>query len=173
MAMTLTEKARRFALRAHGDQKYGARPYSVHLDAVAELARPYGEVCEAVAFLHDVLEDTPTEPADLIVSFGSDITGAVYFVTDPEGKNRKERKAKLHRRLGGLKLVGGLGRFSEAALIVKACDRLANVRECSKGNPKLFKMYAKEHEEFRRAVYRPGLCEEIWTELDALMGEKS
>ena len=170
MALTLPEKARKFAVRAHGDQKYGVFPYSVHLDAVAALAKSFGPVCEAVAFLHDVVEDTSTQPSEILGVFGSDVASAVYFLTDPEGVNRRERKEKLHRRLAGLDPKGKTARYASLVLIVKACDRLANLRECSKGNPGLFKMYAREHKAFRDTAYRPGLCDEIWTEIDSLMG---
>jgi (p)ppGpp synthase/HD superfamily hydrolase len=53
-------KAKEFAIIAHGDQKYGEHPYSVHVDEVAHIASEYGELDEAVAFLHDVVEDTET-----------------------------------------------------------------------------------------------------------------
>ena len=38
------ENARGFAIDAHADQLYGSKPYSVHLDAVAAIAAPYGEL---------------------------------------------------------------------------------------------------------------------------------
>ncbi|GAD31443.1 HD domain protein [Photobacterium leiognathi lrivu.4.1] len=33
-------------------------------------------------------------------------------------------------------------------------------------------MYQAEHEAFKHAVYRPGLCDEIWDELDSLIHAK-
>ncbi|MFA6234650.1 MAG: hypothetical protein WC824_10770, partial [Bacteroidota bacterium] len=56
-------KAREFAIKAHGDQKYGDQPYVVHLDAVKDLVLGYN--CDNLrratdgAFLHDILEDCP------------------------------------------------------------------------------------------------------------------
>jgi len=57
------------------------------------------------------------------------------------------------------------------ALVVKAADRLANLRESSKpGSEKQLAKYRGEHPEFRKAVYRPGLCEPVWAEIDAAVG---
>ena len=54
----MLDQARAFALAAHGDQMYGARPYSFHLDAVVRLLSPYGIEAQVIGYLHDVVEDT-------------------------------------------------------------------------------------------------------------------
>ncbi|RJQ25427.1 HD domain-containing protein [Candidatus Parcubacteria bacterium] len=169
---SLALKAREFAVKAHGSQMYGDLPYSAHLDAVASLARPYGLTCEAIAYLHDVAEDTDTDHYDIWCEFGDPIAACVYLVTDPvttPGANRKVRKALANAKLNDVRIVG---RYPEV-LIVKACDRLANMLSCSQperfgGNPGLFKMYAREYEAFRAACWTPGLCDSIWAELDQL-----
>ena len=46
-------------LEVHGDQRYGSRPYHAHLDALAELVKEHGEEAQVLAYLHDVVEDTP------------------------------------------------------------------------------------------------------------------
>ena len=51
---SLEREARDYAIAAHGDQKYGEHPYVGHLDAVAEIVRPDGELAVAVAYLHDL-----------------------------------------------------------------------------------------------------------------------
>lgn len=51
-------RARTFAIEAHGEQRYGDQPYSVHLDAVAGLLEPYGADAQMIGYLHDVVEDT-------------------------------------------------------------------------------------------------------------------
>jgi len=60
-------KAREFAVKAHGDQMYGKFKYSYHLDQVkSELMKlehsgwDVHEDAYVVAYLHDVLEDTDT-----------------------------------------------------------------------------------------------------------------
>ena len=60
---------------------------------------------------------------------------------------------------------------SELALVVKAADRLANVRACIADRKRdLLDVYRDEQEAFRRAAFRPGLCDALWTELDAALG---
>ena len=56
---------------------------------------------------------------------------------------------------------------AEIALVVKACDRLANMTACvAEGNARLLAMYRKEHAVFRASAHRKGLCDSIWVELD-------
>lgn len=155
--------ARAFAVEAHGEQMYGRHRYSHHLDAVAELARPYGDDAEATAYLHDVKEDVAGMSLDALRErFGSEVSDAVDLLSDPPGATRKERKAKAYARLAVTQ--------NRLALIVKPCDRLANMRACvADGNERLLEVYRSEHSTFRAAAYRPGLCDEIWTELDELV----
>jgi (p)ppGpp synthase/HD superfamily hydrolase len=63
----VNSKAREFAIKAHGEQKYGEFPYSVHLDEVATIAKPYGESAEIVAYLHDVIEDTSVTKKERLI----------------------------------------------------------------------------------------------------------
>jgi (p)ppGpp synthase/HD superfamily hydrolase len=163
--------ARTFAIAAHGDQRYGARPYAFHLAAVVAIAEEAGAgdlTIVAVAWLHDVLEDTSVEEAALRERFGEEVAAAVALVTDPEGADRRARKEALHRRLAALDHGDSSAR---AALLVKAADRLANARASQADSPRLLSMYRREHPEFRRAVHRSGLCDEIWAELDRILGD--
>jgi (p)ppGpp synthase/HD superfamily hydrolase len=160
-------EARNFATFAHEGQKYGDKPYTVHLEQVADLARPFGDEAQVAAWLHDVLEDTDTTEEQLQELFGRPTAAVVKFLSDPPGRNRKTRKALLYERLA---------RFSEFAeegivLLVKLCDRLANVRNCvATNNQGLLKMYRREHPTFRVAVYRKGSQpEDYWNELDQLL----
>jgi hypothetical protein len=52
------QRAREFALQAHGNQRYGSHPYSYHLDAVADLLAPFGDEAQIAAYLHDTGEHT-------------------------------------------------------------------------------------------------------------------
>lgn len=141
---------------------YGQHRYSHHLDAVAELARTYGDDAEAAAYLHDVKEDVAGMSLDALRErFGSEVAEAVDLLSDPQGATRKERKAKAYARLAVTQ--------NRLALIVKPCDRLANMRACvADGNESLLEVYRSEHPTFRAAAYRPGMCDEIWAELDEL-----
>jgi (p)ppGpp synthase/HD superfamily hydrolase len=155
--------AREFAIAAHGNQMYGVHPYSVHLDAVASIARKYGETAEVVAYLHDVVEDTEVKLEEIEVKFGCLISKCVSILTDEPGQNRKKRKSKTYAKMA---LVKG---EESLALLVKAADRLANMRASISGNNyNLVEMYKSEYPAFKSSVYRKYLCEEIWRELDLL-----
>lgn len=55
------ETARGIALEAHQGQKYGDLPYAVHVLDVAAMLAPLGPRFQALAYVHDVLEDTDYE----------------------------------------------------------------------------------------------------------------
>lgn len=166
----LVSRARAWAIEKHGDQKYGkgdgARPYAYHLAAVAELAAPYGELAEAVAWLHDTIEDASVTEGEVAAEFGARVARLVVLLTDPPGRNKQEQKMERNRVLAG---VHG---DEVPALIVKACDRLANLRESNKPgaeNEKKLEKYRNEHPEFRKAARRAGLCDPLWEEIDRII----
>ncbi len=155
----MVKKARQFALQAHGKQMYGDRPYSYHLDAVASLLKPYGATAMVVGYLHDTVEDTSVT-VDLITDrFGSRIARCVDLVSDPPGRNRRERKIQAYARLASVDPKSA----DALALIVKTADRLANLQACTNGdNQEKLAMYLAEHDAFVEAVFRPGLCDDLW-----------
>jgi guanosine-3',5'-bis(diphosphate) 3'-pyrophosphohydrolase len=164
----MLDKARSFAIAAHGDQKYGEQPYAYHLDAVVALLAPFGEQAQIVGYLHDVVEDTEVSEALVQASFGEHVASCVSLLTDEPGVNRKERKAKTYAKLAQ---VSGP---TELALVVKAADRLANVRACVNDRKRsLWEIYRSEHPTFKHAAYRAGLCEPLWSELDLLLSESA
>lgn len=158
--------AKAFARARHAGQRYGEFPYHVHLDDVERLAQPFGTNAMVVAQLHDVLEDTTTNVDELILDFGEKIALSVSYLTDPIGCDRAERKRQINQRFCKL---DESDEAAKLALIVKACDRLANVKACRLFHPEKFAQYRREHPEFRKAAYRHGLCEMIWWELDMLI----
>ncbi len=87
-------------------------------------------------------------------------------MTDPRRPNREERKRALNQRLIVLDITD---EAAWLALVVKTCDRLANVIASSEHSPIRFEQYQREHGGFRVAVYRPGLCDNLWQELDGLI----
>jgi len=155
-------RAKEFAAKAHKDQMYGDFPYTKHLNMVATLVEPFGENCQVLAHLHDILEDTDTTQKEISDLFGEYIASCVDMISDCEGKNRKERKRKTYEKLSNIS--------NNDVLIVKTCDRLANVLSCHDNEEySLLKMYQKEHEEFKKAVYREGLCDDLWNSLDCII----
>ena len=162
--MNMINKARQFAVERHGNQCYANQPYSVHLDAVAELAEEFGENAVIVAYLHDVVEDTPTSIEEIQSQFSDFIASCVAIVTDEPGETRKLRKAKTYKKMAAVK--GEL----ELALVVKAADRLANLKaSVANKSAKHLNMYQSEHDSFRKSAYRPGLCEHLWNEMDEIV----
>lgn len=165
MTTPLAAQARAFAVAAHADQMYGQHPYVHHLDAVASIAEPFGETAVVAAYLHDTVEDTAATKQQIDELFGTVVAECVALLTDQAGADRAERKRKTYAKLG--QVQGQL----EVALIVKAADRLANVRACVQDrNERLLTVYRNEHAMFRQAAYRPGLCDAIWNELDVAIG---
>ncbi|WP_418128262.1 HD domain-containing protein [Variovorax sp. 375MFSha3.1] len=170
--MTITSQtpdaARAYAVEMHGDQKYGTHPYVHHLDAVAALLQPYGDKARVVGYLHDVVEDTAATVADVRSRFGDLVASCVALLTDAPGANRKERKARTYAALAEVK------GDEELALLVKAADRLANVRACvADGQRALWDTYHGEHPTFRAAAFRAGQCDALWSELDTLLSPSS
>ena len=160
----MLQTSREFAIQAHSHQKYGSQPYVAHLDAVVSHLINYGEEAQIVGYLHDVIEDTDIQYNDIKNSFNTFIADCVSSISDEAGNNRKERKQKTYAKL---KAISGK---LEVVLIVKAADRLANLQACVQdNNAKLFSMYQKEHPDFYSAVYREGLCDDIWEEIELIL----
>jgi (p)ppGpp synthase/HD superfamily hydrolase len=161
-------RARAFAVAAHGEQLYGDQPYVIHLDAVAELLKPYGENAQIVGFLHDVAEDTSVTLESVRQDFGDHVAECVALVTDESGENRKERKAKTNAKLSRV------GSALHLALIVKAADRLANLRaSAAESTGSKLGKYCREHPAFKEAAYRVGLCNDLWSEMDQILSRRS
>jgi (p)ppGpp synthase/HD superfamily hydrolase len=177
------EKARNFAIEAHGVQSYDDKPYVTHLDDVCEVLRKH-RVClwnaefeSVVAYLHDVVEDTTAN----ITGFGPQICAAVDFCTDRGGKNRRTRKEATRAYWLAILSRYGMSENPEdrtaelelpvwlaSAVRVKVADRLANIIRSL--DQDLFGMYRKEAEEFKKTLYIPGLCDSMWRAYDTFMG---
>ena len=162
-AGALVAAARRLALAAHGDQRYGQAPYRVHLEHVVSVVEryPHNEVMRASAWLHDVVEDTQTTLDEVRSAVGDEVAAIVAAVTDEPGASRVERKAATYRKLAA---------SSAAARAVKLADRIANLEASARdGREDLRAMYRSEHDAFRSALQRPGEHEAQWTALEVLV----
>lgn len=159
-------RAAEMARKAHGDQRYGLgykNYFEAHVLEVASICEPFGDDAVIAALLHDVVEDTKITAAEIEARFGAQIAGYVALLTDSPGKNRKERKAATYARLEASEDL--------VPLVVKAADRLANIRACvNTANLGLFEMYRAEHPAFVSAVWRSrfehGKTGEIWDAID-------
>lgn len=87
---SLAARAEWFAIRAHGDQKRKGSgvAYVSHPINVAHILRdlyPDDPNLEVAGFLHDVVEDTPIEIAEIERRFGHDVAYLVWGVTLRDG----------------------------------------------------------------------------------------
>lgn len=150
--------AREIALRHHGDQRYGDKPYGYHLEQVAAVLTRFGlgtPELLAAAWLHDVIEDTGATAADLaIAGIPARVIALVEAVTDEPGATRDERKAKTYPKTAALR----------DAVAIKLADRIANVEAGGKVTK-----YAREQPAFRAGLHNPahGL-DALWRHLDTL-----
>lgn len=140
--MSLEQKAREFAIRAHKGQtrKYTGFPYIEHPEAVVEIVRsvPHTEEMLAAAWLHDVVEDCGVSIFEIREEFGDITANLVDWLTDvskPEDGNRAKRK--------NLDLLHTMEAPPEAKTI-KLADLIDNTKSIVKYDPDFAKVYLKE-----------------------------
>ena len=140
----LINRARKFAIQAHGDQKrkYTGNPYWYHLRDVANIVRTAGLPDEAIAaaWLHDTVEDTPVTIDQVKDEFGDHIANLVDQLTDvskPEDGNRAARK-KIDRE----HYIGA----DPMAQSIKLADLINNTADITQNDPKFAKVYVAEKE---------------------------
>ncbi len=129
--MSLIDTARQFAEIAHaGQTRKGpeAAPYTEHLAEVAALVARFGgsEAAVCAAWLHDTIEDCPTQPEDLRAQFGDAVAALVLELTDDKSLSKERRKE--------LQVANASHKSPEAAL-VKICDKLSNIRAVAEAPP--------------------------------------
>lgn len=124
-------EAHSFAAVAHAGQlDKGGQPYIRHLERVANLALARAgharlvdglpvdpQAVMMIALLHDVVEDTPRTPADLVAAgFPEPIVAAVRILTKPPARTA------YSERIGQVIAAGDL-----AAILVKMSDNEDNL----------------------------------------------
>lgn len=164
--MTNLERALLVAEKAHANQSYDIYPYIYHVKQVVKIAQDLGfddNILVACA-LHDTLEDSELSYNDIKKAFGAEVAEIVYCVTDELGRNRTERKFKTYPKI----------KANWKAVIVKICDRIANISQSSKYNQSLFEMYRKEHDLFCSSLmskdHNHDLTNIAWKELSNVTG---
>jgi (p)ppGpp synthase/HD superfamily hydrolase len=169
--VTLVNRAREYAIKMHGDQKYGEEPYSVHLEDVETVLIEFNHVSSvlrAAAWLHDLEDIFKLDTPELRQKFSEEFhrafdNGLLYViveaVTSEPGKNRKERNKATYQKI--IKI--------EEAIIVKLADRIANGRRSKANDPGKYAMYKKEYPEFRATLFTGSIDTwPMWSELDRL-----
>lgn len=174
-------KSRLFASKAHkiaGDM-YDGHEYTYHLDGVFQSfvkfpPNPYPDfgiskedmeqMIGDVLYMHDTIEDTAITQRDIEFEFNRITSYAVSNMTNIEGKTRKETIALTNQKYST---------FNTAipdqyiALVGKPYDRYSNFENAVReGKTNKAQMYFDEYPAFKKAVYREGIADEIWSELD-------
>jgi (p)ppGpp synthase/HD superfamily hydrolase len=160
---TYTERdyreARMVAVKAHGTQAYDEfYPYKKHLDDVVAVLKRFGFSGKYIVagYTHDIIEDTELSYSKVKRLFGYDVAEMVYCVTDEQGRNRKEKKAKTLPKTAS----------NPDAIILKLADRIANIEHGGK-----IDMYTKEYLEFKTFLYgpSPASAKDMWLHLEKLL----
>lgn len=122
------EQAYLFAKHAHGAQtRYTGEPYITHPIAVAHILAQMRMDPQTLiaAILHDVVEDTPIEKAEIDKKFGKevgDLVDGVTKLTQIHFENYAQAQAENFRKMV-MAMVSDI-----RVILVKLCDRLHNMR---------------------------------------------
>jgi (p)ppGpp synthase/HD superfamily hydrolase len=129
----LLAKAIQFAVAAHGEQKrkYTGEPYVTHPLAVMKIVQEVPHTTEMLvaAVLHDVVEDTPVELAEI-----KQVDG-LTDVSKPEDGNRAFRKA--------IDRAHSAEQPAEVQTI-KLADLIHNTASIEEHDPGFYKVYKEE-----------------------------
>lgn len=139
----LAARARRYAERAHNAidhrRKYSGRPYTEHLERVAARVAALTDdpAAVAAAWLHDVVEDTPSTHAEIEREFGTRVAELVHALTDVDKAfgNRATRKAEDRARLAEAPAL---------AHTVKLADLLDNAEDIAQNDPHFARVFLGE-----------------------------
>jgi (p)ppGpp synthase/HD superfamily hydrolase len=167
----LEPKAIQFVATHHSpSQRYGAYPYIVHLYQVVSVSKEFGfgdtPAVVLGCWLHDVMEDAAVNYGHVERDFGTDVAEIVYTVTDEKGRDRKERHDKTYPGI----------RANPLAVVVKLCDRLANIRYSVVTESDIAQKYIDEFAEFKAALYDADACatddrlRALWSEVETWHG---
>ena len=91
------------------------------------------------AWGHDLIEDTRVSYNDVKKHLGEKAADIIYALTNEKGKTRKERaNEKYYTRI----------RNTPGAVLIKLCDRIANVEYSIQTESRMLDVYRKENPEF-------------------------
>ncbi len=156
---SLVRAAHAFAAERHAGQlrKGDGKPFISHPVAVARIlaAARLPEKVVAAALLHDVLEDTPTRPAELERRFGKEVASLVREVTEPPRRYSWEYRKRAYLR--------HLKKASRGALAISCADKLHNTASLlaayKKEGPLVFERFSRGVD--RKLEYHREVCETV------------
>lgn len=149
----IVEIAKKFAIKAHKDSNntYGGKPYDYHLSMSVDMAMLFIHLISeddrdnviAALWNHDTLEDCDVTYNDLLKVTNKLVAEMSYALTNEKGRTRKDRaNSKYYKGI----------RNTKYATFGKVCDRLANIKHSSDTGSRMFKMYKKENDVFRKEL---------------------
>lgn len=156
----IIEKARNYAINCHKNTNhlYDDKPYEVHLNMVFNEALNFiglikeVDSCDtylnnflAAAWVHDVIEDCRETYNDVLKATNKEVADLAYALTNEKGKNRKERASDKYYE--DMKNV-------PHAVLLKVCDRIANLKYSISTNSKMLKVYIDENTKFCESLYQ-------------------
>lgn len=139
----IVQQARDFAIKAHGNQRYGKMPYEYHLQQVVNKLIHWRDLGQweitdemiAAAWLHDVLEDTLVRHTDLYIEFGDEITMTCYLLN---------KHNCLPAKFDYIKYIDKI-KADNSARLVKMADTLCNLEaSILSGEMKRINKYSKQ-----------------------------
>lgn len=142
--MNIDMKAMFFAREKHKNQvrKYTENPYFDHLAEVVGIFSTisfidynYARSMRAVAWLHDVIEDTEATYDEVRQEFGELVADGVMLLSDLEEGNRETRKRLSRERLANGNIY---------VQSIKVADMISNTSSIVKHDPDFAKIYLKE-----------------------------
>lgn len=166
--MNIIEKARQYAISCHSEtnHKYNNEPYEVHLKMVYVQAFKYRELVPenhrdnflAAAWTHDVIEDCRQTYNDVRQSTNTEVAELTYALTNEKGRNRKERASdKYYEDM----------KSCPYAVLLKVCDRLANLQYSIDTGSRMTEMYLRENPQFIDRLY-VGVYAEAFRDLQVM-----
>ncbi len=168
----LLERAYRIAKKAHrGQKRASGEPYVNHCVAVATIIAELGAPMPAVvaALLHDTVEDTSLELADIERDFGPEVAALVDGVTKLTQLPRVNRRRKKEKPEKGELAKENLRKTFLAmgddvrVVVIKLADRLHNMRTLSHLPAEKRKRIAEETLEiFAPLASRLGIWQVKW-----------
>lgn len=154
METNIINKAKRYAVNCHKEANhlYNGSPYEIHLEMVYKSAIFFSylipendrESFIAAAWTHDLIEDCRQTYNDVLNATNEQVAELTYALTNEKGKTRKERANQ--------KYYAGI-RACPHAILLKVCDRIANLQYSIDQKSRMRDIYAKEMRDFLLELY--------------------
>lgn len=136
-----------FAAQAHAGQvrKYTGEPYVLHPIEVMNLVRLHAadwtEPMLVAALLHDVIEDTRFDGADIVRQFGTVVAGLVIELTDEYTHESYPTMNRVARKTAER---GRMEHITPQAQTIKLADLISNTRSIAARDPGFARIYLRE-----------------------------